>query len=100
MKKRNWTALYVMLSLAALIIFVLGQWGAALTVVCLSILINRAVYLSEMAFRMVINQQEMLSVLKDLSVSPAPIRSAQPTPPAVSTAPPETRRRASIPQEA
>ncbi|ASN83298.1 hypothetical protein [Deinococcus ficus] len=64
MKNTSWTALYALLLIGAVLIFILGQWGAAVTVVALMAILNRLIYISEMALRIVLNQQEMLKLAK------------------------------------
>jgi len=47
----KWTVVYVLMALAAAVLFFLGQWGAATTVLAVTVLINRTVHIGTLLER-------------------------------------------------
>ena len=60
---RIWTAVYVLLATAALLLFFLGQWGAATTVLALTALINRANFIGSLLQDVTVQQRNITEEL-------------------------------------
>lgn len=59
----KWTAAYILLILAAVVLFLLGQWGAACTVIAVTALINRAVSINSLLRANLLRQDKILQEL-------------------------------------